>query len=302
MGRTVKRQVEIEQVCSLQSLAGECPIWNPDDGALYWVDCRGKAIQRVVPGQTPVQWQLPKLIGSFGFKRDGGILAAMEDGFHHLDLRVEGGVPGFERRLIVDPEPDMPTNRMNDGKCDRRGRYWGGSRGADSVTPLGSLYRLEGSTCSRVAGDLIVPNGIAFSPDDRTMMLADSESDALFACDFDLDDGVMSNRRLFCSTLNMPGRIDGATFDSEGGYWCAMIFDGMIVRFDPVGRVDRIVRLPTLYPTMCCFGGPKLDVMYVTTGTIFLKPGEAEHQPWAGTLLAIHGLGVHGLPEPRFTP
>lgn len=296
----MKRQVEIEQVCSLRNLAGECPIWNPDDGALYWVDARGKAIQRVVPGSESVQWPLPKRIGSFGFRQDGGILAAMEDGYFNLDLRVEGGQPTFERRLIVDPEPDKPANRANDGKCDRRGRYWGGTRGEDSITPLGSLYRLEGTKCRRVADNLIVPNGIAFSPDDRTMMLADSESDILFKCDFDLDDGVMSNRRPFFSTLEMPGRVDGATFDSEGGYWCAMIFDGMIVRFDPVGRIDRIVRLPTFYPTMCCFGGPALDVMYVTTGSIFLKPGEAETQPWAGTLLAIHGLGVKGLPEPRF--
>src|SRR3954451_24648189 len=98
----VKRQVEIEQVGPLRNLAGECPIWNPDDGALYWVDARGKAIQRVVPGGEPVQWKLPKRIGSFGFRRDGGILAAMEDGFFRLDLRIENATPAFERHLIVD--------------------------------------------------------------------------------------------------------------------------------------------------------------------------------------------------------
>ncbi|MCO5092928.1 SMP-30/gluconolactonase/LRE family protein [Bosea sp. (in: a-proteobacteria)] len=296
----MKRVVEIEQFCSLANLAGECPLWNPDDGHLYWIDARGRAIFRQAPGGAPTRWALPKRIGSFGFRADGGILAAMEDGFFRLDLRARDGDGAFTRRLIVEAEPDLPDNRMNDGKCDRRGRYWCGSRGEDSVTPLGSLYRLDGRECTRMDVGFIVPNGIAFSPDDRTMMMSDSESDVLFAYDFDLEEGVISNRRLFCSTADMPCRVDGAAFDSEGGYWCAMIYDGMIVRFDPVGRIDRIVRLPTRYPTMCCFGGPDLETMYVTTGTIFLQPGEAEQQPLAGCVLAIHGLGVRGVGEPRF--
>ena len=111
MGRIVKRQVEIEQVCALPNLAGECPIWNPDDGALYWIDARGKAIQRVVPGEAPVQWKLPKRIGSFGFKRGGGILAAMEDGFHHLDLRVDAGVPSYRIQTGRYGDPQNRDNR-----------------------------------------------------------------------------------------------------------------------------------------------------------------------------------------------
>jgi L-arabinonolactonase len=296
----MKRQVEIEQFCDIANLAGECPLWNADDGALYWIDARGRAIHRAKPGETATRWALPKRIGSFGFRRDGGLLAAMEDGFFRMDLLVQGDEPRFQRTLIVEAEPHMPDNRMNDGKCDRRGRYWCGSRGEDGETPLGSLYRLDGTHCTRMDSGFIVPNGIAFSPDDRTMMMSDSESDVLFAYDFDLDGGSISNRRVFCSTADMPCRVDGAAFDSEGGYWCAMIYDGMIVRFDPVGRIDRIVRLPTRYPTMCCFGGPDLDIMYVTTGTIFLLPGEAQHQPLAGSVLAINGLGVRGVPEPRF--
>jgi sugar lactone lactonase YvrE len=296
----LKRRVEITAFAPVRNLAGECPTWNPDDGALYWIDARGRAIFRARPGEEPIRWDLPKRIGSYGFRRSGGILAAMEDGFWRLELGIDSGTPWHRRELILDPEPDKPANRMNDGKCDRRGRYWCGSRGEDSVTPQGTLYRLAGSDCTPVLDGFIVPNGIAFSPDDRTMMIADSESDILYACDYDLAAGMISNRRRFCSTLDMPGRVDGATFDSEGGYWCAMIYDGMIVRFDPVGRIDRIVRLPTRYPTMCCFGGNDLDTMYVTTGTIFLQPGEAEHQPLAGAVLELQGLGVRGTPEPRF--
>ncbi len=98
----------------------------------------------------------------------------------------------------------------------------------------------------------------------------------------------------------MPWHVDGATFDAEGYYWCALIRDGAVGRFSPDGRLDRIVRMPVQHPTMCNFGGENLDILYVTSGHIFLTPEEKAAQPLAGSLFAVHGLGVRGVPEPFF--
>lgn len=93
----------------------------------------------------------------------------------------------------------------------------------------------------------------------------------------------------------MPWRVDGASFDADGYDWCALIGDGAIGRFDPEGRLVQMVRLPVTHPTMCNFGGPDLDVLYVTSGTVFLNPA-----PLAGALFAVHGLGISGIAEPLF--
>jgi sugar lactone lactonase YvrE len=98
----------------------------------------------------------------------------------------------------------------------------------------------------------------------------------------------------------MPWRVDGANFDDEGYYWCALVYDWSVARFDPQGRPDRLVQLPTHCPTMCCFGGPDIDILYITTASTFLSETERASQPLAGSVLSIHGLGCRGLPPTRF--
>jgi sugar lactone lactonase YvrE len=202
---------------------------------------------------------------------------------------------------IVDPEPDKQDNVLNDGKCDRRGRFWCGSRDGALKDPAGALYRLDPDFgCHRMDHGFIVSNGIAWSPDDRTMYFADTRAETVFAYDFDIDDGSISNRRVFFSTRDIEGRCDGATVDAEGFYWCALVHGGAIARWDPKGRLDRLVPLPVRQPTMCTFGGRNLDVLYVTSAAALAPAEQRASQPHAGALFAIHGLGVKGLEEPRF--
>lgn len=291
---------EVEVVCQEINLQGECPVWHAAQRALYWVDTRRPALLRLDQYGAVRSWPMPRPIGSIGMRREGGLVAAFQDGFCTISL------PDGVVTPVIDPEPHRPLNRMNDGRCDRRGRFWCGSRDSDvsgtrAQDPTGSIYRLDGDfNCARVDSDFIIPNGMAFSPDDRTMLLADSGKEILYAYDFDLDAGAISNRRPFFSTLDMEGRVDGATYDADGYYWFALINGWSIVRLDPKGRVDRVIRLPVRRPSMCCFGGDNLDVLYVTTSSINLTDDERPGQPLAGMLLAIHGLGVRGLPEPCF--
>ena len=277
------------------NIVGEVPMWHPTEQVLYWVDTRRPSLQRLNQDGSVRTWMMPTNIGSYVFRRNGGIVAGLKTGFAAVDLET-GAI-----EHILDPEPDMPENRLNDGRCDRRGRYWVGSRNPSDDNATGSLYRLDPDfTCHRMDSGFIVSNGMAFSPDDRALIFGDSTAQNFYRYEFDLQTGTLSNRQLYLATHNLPWRVDGATFDSEGYYWCALLGDWSVGRFDPLGRLDRIIRLPVSHPTMCNFGGPNLDVLYVTSGTIFLDSDEHARQPLAGALLEVHGLGVKGVPEPLF--
>lgn len=276
-------------------LIGECPTWHVDEGALYWVDTRRPSIHRKDAAGTVKTWAMPTGMGAFAFRRSGGLVAGMQNGFVFIDLDQERIEP------IFDPEPDMPENRLNDGKCDIMGRFWCGSRDGDGVNPTGSLYRLDPDLiCHRMDSGIIISNAMAFSPTAPVMIYGDSTGETIFRYDFDAQTGAISNRCVFLDTHHLPWRIDGANFDTEGYYWCALVRDWSIGRFDPEGRLDRLIRLPVRFPTMCCFGGPNLDILYVTTASVFLDERERIEQPLAGSVFSIHGLGVKGLPPARF--
>jgi L-arabinonolactonase len=203
---------------------------------------------------------------------------------------------------LVAPEPDLPYNRLNDGRCDRQGRFWVGSMRdpPDPSAPTGSLYCFDKSgQCTPMIGGLYVSNGLAFSPDGRTLYHSDSFAAvrSIWAWDFDIDRGTISNRRLFVDTHGMPGRPDGGAVDAGGCYWSAATDGWELVRFTPTGRVDRRIALPVAKPSMLAFGGERLDTIFVTS----IRPANAylSNQPLAGSLFAMQA-DVAGLPEPLF--
>ncbi len=287
---------DVECLVECANILGEGPIWHPREKALYWCDNLKPSVQRYDPatGEATV-WPLDKQVGSIVFRESGGIVAGMECGFCFIDLET-GGIES-----IVDPEAGIAGNRLNDGKCDRAGRYWCGSMDAALKDPTAALYRLDTDlSCHRMDDGFTVSNGIAFSPDDKVMYFSDTRAETVYAYDFDLASGALENRRVFISTREIAGRVDGATVDADGYYWCAHIHGGEIARYDPDGRLERTIPLPVRHPTMCTFGGEDFDTLYVTSSTKFLGPGEAENQPLAGALFAIHDVGAKGIVEPYF--
>ncbi len=287
---------EIVCLVEAENTLGEGPIWHPDERALYWCDNLRPSIQRYDPTSGQVEeWPMPEEVGSIVFRREGGIVAGMKSGFCTIDLE------SVTVEQIVDPESHLPGTRFNDGKCDRRGRYWCGTMDAALTDPVAALYRLDADrTCHKMDEGFIVANGMAFSPDDRTMYFADSRAESVYAYDFDVETGEITNRRVFISTEGRAGRVDGATVDTEGNYWCAHIHAGEIAKYDPRGRLQSTIELPVRHPTMCTFGGTDLDVLYVTSARRFLAPAEQADQPLAGALFAIHDVGAQGLPEPFY--
>jgi sugar lactone lactonase YvrE len=273
---------------------GESPIWNEHEQALYWVDVRRPALRRLdhVSGRVDT-WSMPDLIGSIAFIDDGRLLAALSN--HICVYDVAKG--SFES--IASIPKRIPDHRFNDGRCDRQGRFWVGTMHNITRAPEGVLYRLNRNhELVSVLSEICIPNSLAWSLDGHTMYFADSLLYAIFAYDYDADSGQMSRRRVFATT-QAPGFPDGSTVDADGYLWNAEFNAWRIVRYAPDGRVDHVIELSVQRPTCCAFGGPNLDVLYVTTASQYMTASELEGQPMAGALLALD-VGVRGVPEPRF--
>jgi sugar lactone lactonase YvrE len=289
--------MKVECVAETRDELGECPIWDPRTRKLWWIDILAPCLQSYDPAsgahrRYPVA---ARAVGSFAIRSKGGFALACNDGLHAFDPETGKWEP------LVDPEPALPDNRLNDGRADRRGRFWVGSMSmTDERSPAGSLYRVDPDLkVTRLFGDVKIPNSIAFSPDDRTFYYADSREQTIWAFDLDIDSGDITNRRVFANLRGGRGGPDGSCVDAEGFLWNAHFGHSRVVRYAPDGRVDRTIEFPTTNLTCCAFGGDQLDVLYVTSARILLKPGGLAAQPMAGALFAVEP-GVRGLPEATF--
>ena len=291
-------QPDIQCVVQGADILGEVPLWCSRSRKLWWIDVRRPAIQSYDPatGQhTAVRLAAEMLVGSIALREAGGMLLATSSGLYLYDP-TKPDAP----KLLLNPETDKPKNRLNDGKCDRRGRFWVGSMKDGVREPEGSLYRFDPDySCHMQFGGVNVPNSISWSPDNRTMYFADTHLQLIWAFDFDLDDGVMSHRRVFKDWTGTEAKPDGSTVDADGCLWNAMVGTGQVVRLTPQGKVDRIIQLPLTNATCPAFGGDALDTLYVTSHSQRLSPEQIAKEPLAGGLFAIN-VGVTGLPEPRF--
>nr|WP_297355243.1 SMP-30/gluconolactonase/LRE family protein [uncultured Caldimonas sp.] len=286
----------MDVLCETRDAVGESPLWSVAEQALYWVDIEGRTIRRFAWATGSVQsWVCAERVGCIALDARGGLLAAMETGLFHVNLLPDGTVAATPLAGVVHPREGM---RFNDGRCDRAGRFWAGTmvRDMSLAAPAGRLYRYDERGLSQpLVDELITPNGLAFSPDGRTMYLSDSHPTVQRIWAFDLDDeGNPGHRREFVDMNSYPGRPDGAAVDAEGCYWICANDAGLVHRFTPQGRLDRSIAVPVTKPSMCAFGGPGLNQMFVTSiQPAQPGPGEA---PLAGAVFVLDP-GVQGLPE-----
>jgi L-arabinonolactonase len=289
--------MRIEVLVDVKTLLGEGPLWDVEEQRLYWIDSFGCNVFRATADGREIRaWDVPAKIGSMALRRRGGAVLSLASGFHFLDFETG------ETSLIIDPEPDKPNNRINDGKVDRKGRFVAGSMDTMEEGPNGALYRLDPDlSLHTLDTGIIVSNGPCWSPDGGTFYFTDTWTGEIWAYDYDLSTGEVANRRTFVKVdTSRGGAADGSTVDAEGYLWNALVYDGRIVRYAPDGSVDRIIDMPVKKVTSVMFGGPNLDILYVTSMAkppLPRFPGDGVQR---GSLFAIHGLGVVGLPEPRF--
>jgi sugar lactone lactonase YvrE len=293
--------IAIERVGGdLRCTVGESPAWSANDKAWYWTDIPAKTIWRLDASSGALRsWATPEMTACLAPARSGGLIAGMETGIFRLSLGDDGSV---DAQRLAAPSADelTPEMRFNDGRCDRQGRFWAGTMFRDMAAARadGRLYRYDAQGLSgAVVSELVTQNGLAFSPDGRTMYLSDSHPARrrVWAFDYDIAGGVPHNRRLFVDMAGCAGRPDGATIDSDGCYWVAGNDGACLMRYTPDGRLDRSIALPMAKPAMCCFGGPDLDTLLVTS----IDPGNGAGGELAGAVLLLRP-GVRGVLDTPF--
>lgn len=289
--------ISITRIGETRDRLGEGPIWDAESQRLLWVDSLAGVLHRLDPASGAREdFAVPAPVGSLALCRSGGAVLSLRDGFHRYDFA------SGEARPLALLGIDHPDVRLNDGKVDRQGRFLAGTMHINRQPEekvLGGLYRLDADgTATLLLEDIATTNGPCFSPDGRILYVADSSRQVIWACDYNTETGTPTRQRVFADLKPLNTAPDGATVDAEGHLWSALVRTGQIGRFAPDGRLVRRIDMPVTYPTSLSFGGPGLDVLYVTSisaSTRYVAP-----EPEAGGLFAIEGLGVTGLPEPRF--
>ncbi|UFI46959.1 SMP-30/gluconolactonase/LRE family protein [Pseudomonas savastanoi] len=290
--------MRIEIVVDVKTTLGEGPVWDVEQQRLYWIDSfDGRVLRCTDDGRELRAWDVGQKIGSMALRRNGdAALVALQTGIYNLDL------PTGDLELIVDPEPGLPDNRLNDGKVDRHGRFIVGSMDTREDQASAKLYRLDPDLSLHTLDEgIIVSNGPCWSPGGETFYFADTWSGDIWAYDYDNASGAVANRRTFAKVdTSAGGAADGCTVDAEGCLWQALVYAGKLVRYTPDGQVDRIIDMPVKKVTSLTFGGPNLDTLYVTSMARPPLPRFPEDGQQRGALFAITGLGVQGIAERRF--
>jgi L-arabinonolactonase len=295
---------QLECVFEAKDWLGEGPCWHPGERALYWTDVPSKTVKRWNPKTGEFRsWRMPEMVTAIAVRQSSGLIIASHTGIDFFDPQTGGTI------RFVAPEMDKPQNRSNDGKCDRQGRFWYGTmmnNFAEDMSELpitantGGLYRIDPDGSVHVFEQTLgIANTFAWSPDDRTMYFADT-LDAIYVYDFDAESGRVGNRRTFAKVdTKQYGYPDGSTIDAQGFLWNARWDGGCIIRWAPDGSIDRVVNLPCRRVTSCIFGGPDLDILYVTTVRYGLSDAALAEQPLAGGIFAIDAE-VKGVPDGQF--
>jgi L-arabinonolactonase len=290
--RTQQAVLQIDTKCKL----GEGATWDARNGLFYWTDIEGVRLWRYDPRDgRSTSWPMPERLATFALCADP----------HYMLLGLASRLAFFDLATsqidhIVDVEPDLNT-RVNDGRCDRQGRFVFGTKDeASPVEPIGGFYRLNHDlSLERLAlPSPAISNSIAFSPDGATMYFCDSPTLEIRACDY-LSDGSVANERLFVKLTDATGEPDGSTIDRDGGLWNAQWGGHRVVRYDASGVETERVTVPTVQPSCVALGGEQLGTLYVTSARVGLDAEALAGDTHAGGVF-VATSGRRGLPEPVF--
>ncbi|WP_426193451.1 SMP-30/gluconolactonase/LRE family protein [Massilia sp. DWR3-1-1] len=290
----------IDRVGDMACVVGESPLWCARRALWYWVDIAARAIWRFDGATgTARTWQCAEMVACIALDEQGDLIAGMESGI--FQLRLDEASQAVAATRLAAPAGSMAGMRFNDGRCDRQGRFWSGTMALDATLPpaSGKLYRYSAGAgiSAPVVSGLVTQNGLAWSPDGRTMYLSDSHASRqlVWAFDYDTASGTPSGQRVFVDMNGYPGRPDGAAIDVDGCYWTCANDAGQLHRFTPEGKLDRSITLPLAKPSMCSFGGADMTTMLVTS----ISTGAPAGDLLAGAVLMLDA-GVAGMPEQCF--
>jgi L-arabinonolactonase len=286
----------VEIVVSGRNILGEGIIWSPSHRQVQWTDIHGKFFCTFDPETGAARSiALPERLACFAPLEGARILAGFASGLARFDL-VSG-----ERETIAAIEADQATTRLNDGKLDRQGRLvFGTMDESEPAKPIGRVWSFDGEEARALFDGVRISNSIAFSPDGRHMYFADTPQRVIWRYDYGIENGDLSNRRVFVEVARDHGFPDGSTVDEAGCLWNAEWGGGRVTRYTPDGRIDRTISLPCSQITCCAFGGSDLSTLYVTSARGGLDEERLAREPDAGAMFAIDA-GVSGLADAAFT-
>ena len=275
-----------------RAILGEGPTWRPRENALYWIDLRAPAIFRydcADGGNEALPVELGDRLGAMVFTADGRMVTADRGGLHLI--------AGGQRRLLAHPDAGQPLNCFNDAKVDANGRLWSGGADTRDTDASGSLWVFDAKANARkVDTGFVCSNGPAFSPDGRRAYFTDSYAYEIWRYDIDPATGEVGPRQSFAKVKPEDGYPDGMTVDAEGFLWNAHWAGWRITRYDPDGRIDRVLRVPVPMPTAIAFGGPDMKRLFITSASLDMTPQQLAEAPWSGCLMACD-LDIAGLPD-----
>ena len=279
-----------------QAQLGEGPVWDERVNCLYWVDIMAGDLHSFCPAtQQNRTWQLGQPVGTAVLRQSGGLVLALRDGFAFFDTDRGMLTP------IADPEAHLPGNRFNDGRCDANGRFWAGTMALTMARGAGALYRIDPDLAVHtMLTGVTISNGIAWSQDQRTMYYVDTAPRTVTAFAFDAETGWMGNGRVILRIPASMGYPDGMTIDRDGKLWIAHYDGGCVRRWDPeTGKVLTAVQVAASKVTACTFGGPDLNILYITTAVQEMSAAQRAAEPLAGSLFARQ-MPYQGFPANRF--
>ena len=285
--------VTLEIVADIAADIGEGPVWDQTTATLTFVDSSIGRIYRLDPANGALAHiDAGQAIGTAIPRLGGGLVASARDGLLAVD--DDGDVD-----LLVPIEPNL-ANRMNDAKCDSRGRLWSGTFSLAFERGAGSLYRIDPDlTVTKALDGVFISNGLGWSPDERTFYYVDTGTRTVDAFDYDIATGAIAGRRRLIAFDRPMGLPDGLTVDAEGCLWVACYLGGAVRRFSPAGECIGAITVPVARVTSCTFGGAGLDELYVTTANQAIHDDGRPHEPHAGATYRCRP-GTTGLPSHRF--
>jgi sugar lactone lactonase YvrE len=290
----MSRVDKAQHFLATQNRLGEGIRWNVEEQRLYWVDIEHDRFFRYdLQSGEPERFEVGQPVGVLAFREKGGLIMGVRDGFAVWDFAMASAT------VVASPEAGKGGDaRFNDGAVDPAGRFWAGTM--THTDSSSSLYRLDpdGSVHKMETG-IGISNGIGWSPDRRTMYFTDTPRRVIYAYDFDVPSGSIDNRRVFVQVPEEEGTPDGLTVDSEGYIWSAHWGGNRVTRYDPSGKVERLVELPVSQVTSCVFGGPDLTDLYITSAWSDMSDEQRANEPMAGDIFVLR-TDINGQVEPRF--
>jgi len=285
---------DAELALDAHAVLGEGCLWDAGAQRLIWVDITQGQVHRsdVASGRTE-STSVGQHVGAVALRRDKpGLALALRDGY---GLLTDAGV-----EIIAPVCAENPKVRMNDGKPDRAGRFWAGTMAYDQAPGAGTLYRLDADrTATTMLQGVTISNGLDWTPDDRLMYYIDTPTHRVDAFAFDAERGLLGERRPVVEIPRGEGSPDGMTLDADGGLWVAHWGGSRVCHYLPDGRLDCEVLLPVSQVSCCCFGGPDLDTLFITTASSGLSPEQLAAEPHAGGVFACRP-GATGRPPFRY--